>query len=65
MENWQEGLSNPMANESVALMIMQTLHHHHPSPRSLHLQRIHHFSLPPTRFNGYLVLMELLVLMGL
>ena len=39
----QEGLSNPVANESVGLMIMQTLRHRHPSPRSLHLRRIHHF----------------------
>ena len=47
---YQEGLSNPVANESVVLMIMQTLRHRHPSPRGLRLRRIHRFSLPPSRF---------------
>jgi len=40
-----------VANESVGLMIMQTLRHLDPSPRSLHLRRIHHFSLPPAPFD--------------
>ena len=40
-----------MANESAGLMITQSLRHLHPSPRSLHLRRIHRFSLPPTRFD--------------
>ena len=43
MLNWQEGLSNPVANENVVLMIMQTLRHRHPSPRGLRLRRIHRF----------------------
>ena len=62
MLNWQEGLSNPVANESVVLMVMQTLRHLHPSPRSPHLRRIHRFSPPPSRFGVFLVLMELLVI---
>jgi hypothetical protein len=49
----REGLSNPVANESVVLMIMQTLRHLHPSPRSPHLRRIHRFSLPPSRFGVF------------
>ena len=51
----QEGLNNPVANESAEYNVTQTLHHlrHlHPLPRSLHLQRIHRFSLPPTLFSG-------------
>ena len=51
MLNWQEGLINPVVNESVVLMIMQTLRHRHPSSRSLRLRRIHRFSLSPIRFD--------------
>jgi hypothetical protein len=50
MHQWQKGLSDPVANESVVLMIMQTLRHFHPSPRGLHLRKIRRFSLPPARF---------------
>src|SRR5438045_5654181 len=49
----QEGLNNPVAKESAGLMITQTIHHLHSSPRSLHRRG----SLPPTRFRVYLVLM--------